>query len=243
MRALAKLTYVETKLLLREPVPLFLTAVLPIMLLVVTVDGNSPDPAVGGVGGADGRVPGYLALNLATLGLATLPGALAVYREQGVLRRLGASPLPALNVLAAQALVQMIVGTLSAALLIGVAVLGFDLRLPRSPLALALWFVVGGVALAAVGMLLAAVLPTSRAAGAAGLASYLPMIFICGAAVPRASLPDDVREVGEWLPLGFVVDALQAAWQGEEPGIGAVAATVVMIVVGGLLSVRLFKWE
>jgi ABC-2 type transport system permease protein len=94
MRTLLKLTGVEVKLFIREPVTLVFTLVLPIIFLFVMggVFGNTPNPKVyRGVGAMDYYMPSYFGLVMMAIGTVALPVHIAGYRERGVLRRFRAS--------------------------------------------------------------------------------------------------------------------------------------------------------
>ena len=65
----------------------------PLILLVVIVgvSGDEPDPDFRGAVPADFYIPSYLAVVIASLGLISLPVHLATYRERGITRRFRAS--------------------------------------------------------------------------------------------------------------------------------------------------------
>ena len=100
------------------------------------------------------------------LALAYLPGPLVSYREQGILRRLSTTPVPASWVLAAQFVVQACLMLIAVFLLIGVSVAGFGASAPRNPAGLVLALVLSIAALFAIGLSIAAVARTSGAARA-----------------------------------------------------------------------------
>src|SRR4051812_6389001 len=103
---LRKLTVVEAKLLLREPLPMFWGIVFPVLLFTVMgVFSDGPDPTLGGLSLVAVYEPIVIALVTATFAVQGLPIALAGYREQGILRRLDTTPVGAGRVLAAQLLV------------------------------------------------------------------------------------------------------------------------------------------
>lgn len=241
--ALAKTTWVELKLFLREPGAAFFTLVLPVLLLVFNgVSGNEPSARFGGAGAIDVLVPGYIALVIATLGLTNLPGLMATYRERGVLRRLQATPVHPTTILFAQLAVHVLVATIGLAVLVVLGMAVYDLRAPQAPGAAAVAYVVGVLGFAAFGFVLAAVLRTARSTAAVSFALYLPMIFVSGAVMPREILPDWARRVGDVLPLTWVVESLREPWISGTWPVGMLALLAAMIVIGTAASVRLFRW-
>src|SRR4030066_1480863 len=107
MKSLFKMTWMETKLFLREPVGAFITLVFPLMMLFLfgSMYGNTPTPMFGGRGTVDISVPSYTAMIIATSGLMSITITMAAYRENGVLRRLRTTPLSPLTILFAQVIV------------------------------------------------------------------------------------------------------------------------------------------
>ena len=89
---LAKLTWTEIKLGLREPTVAVFALAFPLILLYLLLNsfGTLPDPDFGGVSPADWYVPAYAVGSIAATGLIAIPVHLAAYRERGVLRRLRA---------------------------------------------------------------------------------------------------------------------------------------------------------
>jgi ABC-2 type transport system permease protein len=69
-------------------------------------------------------------LVLIFLGLLNLPAQMATYREQGVLRRMSTTPVPASALLGAQVAINIIFAVVSIALLLGVGTGAFNLVLP-----------------------------------------------------------------------------------------------------------------
>jgi hypothetical protein len=97
LQGLPKLTFVETKLFLREPAAVFFALAVPLLLLVIlgSIPGfRQPISDLGGLRVIDLYLPIIVAIALTTLGLSTLPTALATYRERGILRRLATTPGP-----------------------------------------------------------------------------------------------------------------------------------------------------
>src|SRR5512144_1111021 len=129
MHALARTTWIEVKLFLREPLTVIFTLALPLLFLFVLggVFGNTPDAGYyRGAGPLDFYVPAYIALVWTAVGLLALPVRLARYREDGVLRRLRASSAPPWTVFGAQILVAFALALVGAVLVIASAAVVYD---------------------------------------------------------------------------------------------------------------------
>src|SRR5215475_8470356 len=245
MHALTKLTIIELKLFLRDPAAAFFTLAFPLLLLILNGTGrdNKPIDDLGGHGVIDVIVPMLTVVVLAMLAFTCLPAVLAAYRERRILRRLAATPLPAGSVLAAQFLVNLLVGTAALIGLLVVGVLRYDLAPPKALAATLGVFLLGGLALFALGFLLAAVAPTARFASAAGYAIFFPLLFLSGTMQPREEMPESLRRIGDFLPVSPVVRSLRGAWVGETPSTLTFALFAAIIVVAGGVALRLFRWE
>jgi ABC-2 type transport system permease protein len=245
MRALTRLTIIEFRLFLRDPGATFFTLVFPMMLLILNGTGrnNQPVDELGGHGVIDVVVPMLTVVVLAILAFTSLPAFLAEYRERRILRRFAATPLPAGFVLASLFLVHLLVGIAALAGLFVLGVIGYDLNPPRAAGAAVGVFLLGGLALFALGFLLAAVAPTARFANAAGFAIFFPLLFLSGTMQPREVMPESLVRIGDLLPLSPVVRSLRAAWSGEVPSGLTFALFVAIIVIAGGMALRLFRWE
>lgn len=245
MKSLGKMIVVEFKLFLRQPLAAFFTLVFPLFLLFLfgSIYGNEPVAEFGNRGSVDVSVPGYMAMIIATGGLMHLSVLLATYREQGILRRYQASPLSVRSWLAAQLVVHTATAVAGSALLLGAGVLLYDLALPASPGLTILAFVLGSLSFAAIGFMLAGVLPTARTATAVGTALLFPMMFLSGASLPRQILPENVARFGDILPLTYVVNLIQDAWHGGEANLTALAVVIGVTVAAALVATRTFRWS
>src|SRR5690606_12474528 len=114
MNSFWKLTWVEFKLNLREPMAMFFTLSFPVMLLVLfgSMYGNEPQEFLGDFGQVDLSVPGYIGMIVGTIGMLGLPVTLASYRQQGILRRFQATPLRPIVVSCAQVAVHVLMTAL-----------------------------------------------------------------------------------------------------------------------------------
>jgi ABC-2 type transport system permease protein len=245
MKALSKMTWVELKLKLREPVGTFFTLVFPLLLLFLfgSIYGNEPTPFLNGRGNVDNSVPGYIAMIIGTTGMIGLPIALSVYREKGVLRRFRATPLKPVTVLGSQVLVNLAVALVGMVFLMIAGVFVYDLTLPAAPLSTLLAIIIGGLSFLSVGFVLASLLPTATSAQAVGMALFFPMLFLSGAGLPQQMLPQKLVDFSRFLPLTHVVNLLQDLWYGDGWNMTALLVLLGLMVVATAVSIRYFRWE
>jgi ABC-2 type transport system permease protein len=244
MTALTMLARTETKLFLRDPLNVLIGVLLPSVILAglgAIPALREPSPAFGGLRFIDYFAPPMLAISIAVLGLQTLPIGLATYREKGVLRRLSATPLRPAAVLVIQLLITGATAALSTVLMVGVAVLGFDMPFPRYPLGFVLTFVLGTAAVFALGLMIAAVAPRARLASGIGTLAFMVTLLFGGVYLPKFLLPELMLRIGEFVPPG--VEAFAASWTGEGPAPLQLGVLAVIALGATAVAARLFRWE
>jgi len=74
---------------------------------------------------------------------------------------------------------------------------------------------------------------------------YFPNIFLSGATIPKEIFPPAMRAVSQAFPMTHVVSLLQGLWIGEpwSKHLVEVAVLAGLLVVGGFISARAFRWE
>lgn len=244
MNELRALIRTEAKLLFRDPITWLAAIVLPSVVLLIfgTVFApHEPDPALGGQRWIDLFVPSLLVITLGTLGIQTLPIRLATYRERGVLRRLSTTPAHPARLLIAQLVTYAVTSIIAVTLLVTVGHVAFAIPLPRDLIGYVVAFVLGMTSLFAIGLLLAAVASTSRAATSIAIPLFFMTMFLGGVYLPRYLLPDVLIRIGDFTPPG--VQGLQDAWLGTAPQLPPLVGMAILTVAVGGLAVRLFRWE
>jgi len=86
--------------------------------------------------------------------------------------------------------------------------------LPQNPLLVILAFLISALSFTSLGLLLGAVLPTSRAAQGVGLVLFFVMLILGGAGPPPEAMTHLMRVVGDFTPMQHAVTLLQNAWLG-----------------------------
>jgi ABC-2 type transport system permease protein len=249
MRALFKLTWVEIKLFIREPITVIFTLALPLIFLVVMggVFGNEPSQGdiiiYRGVGAMDYYMPSYYGLVMMAIGTVALPVHLAGYRERGVLRRFRASSFSVWSVLGSQTMVSFIIAILGSILITILGIVTYHPHMPVYPWLLAAAFVIGVVCFTCFGFFLGAVLPSTRSAQGVGLILFFLMMILGGAGPPPEVLTGAMDVVGKIMPLRHVILMLQDPWLGFGWHTSASLITAGITVVSALLAARFFRWE
>ena len=246
MRSLQKLTWVELKLFLREPMAAFFTLVFPLMMLFLfgSIYGNKPSSFFGGYGAVDVSVPSYTAMIIGS-GLLSIGISIASYRETGVLKRLKATPIRPQTILGAHVIVIYMMTTLGMALLICAGRIVYGLRFGGNAFSILMAFTLSAVSIFAIGFVLASIAPTARVAQVTGMAIFYPMIFLSGATIPRETLPETIREYSQVLPLTHVVTLLRGLWAGGNWGDYSreVIILFVLAILAVFVSAKTFRWE
>jgi ABC-2 type transport system permease protein len=242
-----KMTVMETKLFLREPMAAFFTLAFPLMMLFLfgAIYGNEPVEMFGGRGTMDVSVPAYMAMIIGTVGLLSIAIRVTTYREQGILRRFRSTPLRPYVILLDTVLANFVMTLLGTGILIIAAKLMYNLQFDGNALLFLAAFILSSLSFFSLGFVIASVASTTRIAQVAGMVVFYPMLFLSGAAIPLEIMPETIKKVAGYLPLTYVVDILQGMWFGE-PLSGHLTEVLVLtgvLVAGLLISALTFRWE
>jgi ABC-2 type transport system permease protein len=246
MSTLSRLTWVEIKLFIREPITVVFTLALPLIFLLVMggVFGNTPNAEVyRGVGAMDYYMPSYFGLVMMAIGTVALPVHLTGYRERGILRRFRASSFSVWSVLGAQLIVTFVIAIVGSILVMILGMIAYSPHLPIRPGFLIIAFVIGTVCFACFGFFLGAVLPSTRSAQGIGLILFFVMMILGGAGPPPEVLTGAMGVIGDITPLRHVILMLQNPWLGYGWYTSASLVTVGVTLVAAGLSARFFRWE
>jgi ABC-2 type transport system permease protein len=233
----------ETRLLLRNGEQVGLALVIPLLLLIGGAEsGNVLD--LGSGRRIDILTPGVMALALMSTAFTSLAIATAFERDNGVLKRLGATPLPRSGLLLGKVLSLVTVIVLQLVLIGAVGLtLGWD---PRGgvPAALAalLLVVLGTAAFAGLGLLMAG---TLRAEATLAAANLVYVILLVGGAVviPLSSYPAAMRDVVTLLPSGALAEGLREVLTGHGLALSHVVVLVLWAGAAAFATTRTFRWE
>lgn len=247
MKSLLRLTAVELKLYLREPMAVFFTlAYAPMILLLFGfIYGNEPSPFFGNRGFVDIAIPSYIGLIIVSVGLMSVPIATAEDREKGVLRRFYSTPASPAVYLFSNIFVYYLMTLAGVILLFIAGKLLFNTRFDGNIFSVLAGFTICTLSFFSSGYLIASLSPTSRMAQVAGMIIAFPLMFLSGAAIPLEVLPEKVLNISKYLPLYHVVTFMRGLWAGNSWSEHWIEIIVIMglLIVGAAVSIKTFRWE
>ncbi len=237
--ALTAQARVEMLLTVRRPESLLVTLGIPLGILVFFAEFDSVSAVKDPV---DFLVPGILSLAVMSTAMVSLGIATGYERRYGVLKRLGSTPLSRSGLLTAKTMNVLAIEIVQAVLIVATGIaLGWKVTAGILPAIVLL--LIGTVAFAGIGMLMAGTLRAeANLAMANGL--YLVLLFLGGMAYPLARLPAGVRYVAELLPAAALSESVRGVLQSNPHlPLGSFAVLVGWAVAMPLLAVRSFRWE
>lgn len=238
-RAVAAQARVEMLLTARRGENVLVTLVIPIGVLVFFAKVDAVD--TGFAQPVDFLVPGVLALSVMAAAMVSLGIATGFERRQGVLKRLGATPLGRGGLLAAKTVTVLLLEAVQLALVAAVgAALGWEPTAGLLPAAGLM--ALGTVAFAGVGLLLAGTLRAeANLAVTNGL--FLVLVFLGGMAYPLDRLPAALEALARLTPAAALAETLRGALTPEPVPGGALVVLAGWAIAAPLAASRWFRWE
>src|SRR5450631_1658303 len=247
-RGLWKLTWLETKIFLREPLGAFGSIILPVLVFLVVGrlfgSGRMPN-ARATAGFLRVGLPVFVSVLIAISGVLSLVTIISIYREGGILKRLRATPLRPQTILTAHVLVKLALTALTIALMVLAGKRYYPLHTTFPVFGFTMALLISTWSILSIGFLIASIVPTARFAQPIGAAILYPMIGLCGLFVPVQAMPPALQVVARMLPLTYAVSLLEGIRKGEawSAHVGDVAALVVVFAICTALSAKVFRWE
>ena len=238
----------ELRLTSRRPENLFVTLMLPAVLLVFFGSVKTLPAAATATPGAppiDAVLPAILATAILAAGRVNLGISTGFERSYGVLKRLGGSPLTRGQLMVAKIGTIVVVEAVQAILLVGLSVGLFGWRPGPGwdPIVVLAAFILGTGSFSALGLLLAGAL-RAEATMALTNAIFLLALLIGGLLVPAHQLPGVLGALASLLPTAAMADSLRIGL-GTSTGdvVGPLLLLAAWTAGTTLLTARTFRWE
>ena len=194
----------------------------------------------------DFLLPGILAMSIMQLGLFATAQPLVALRVQGVLKRLGATPLPRTTLLAAYVALRLTIALLQTAIVVLIGHYAFKVAMVGNWWVFSGWVLLGTLAFIALGFFIAAVSKNEESVIAISNIINLPMILLSGVFFPVDHLPKFLDYPIRMVPLNYLSDALRQTMLDTPPMHDPIANFIGLsawVVIMTVLAVRFFSWD
>jgi ABC-2 type transport system permease protein len=193
----------------------------------------------------DFLLPGILGMTFMFIGVQ---GGLPIIqqRQAHIIKRLGSTPLRRSMLVIGDVVFRIIIVFLSAALIILIGRLVFDVQMVGSWLSLCGIVILGGLVFVSLGYLIAAFVKTQESAVPVVQIVTFPMMFLSGTFFDVTSMPSLIEPLVKILPLTYLNDALRQIMVEGTPVHSMstdIAAMFGWVIVCLGISVRFFHWD
>ena len=244
-------TRYQLLLFVRVPVGVFFTLALPLVILVIfnALFGDATVSTDQGEWPLRQFYTGALAVFAAVSATYTnLANMVPIRRDEGVLKRWRGTPLPTSVYVAGAVGSAVAIAAIGVVIMLGLGVVAYGLEVQADKLPAAiLTFVVGVGAFAALGMAVAALVPSASAASAVANATILPLAFVSNVFVVIQEPPRWLALIGDVFPLKPFVTSFQDAFNPlvEAPAFNWPELGFIALwgVAGAVVAVSRFRWE
>lgn len=230
----------------RNPQSAFFTFVFPIVIIAIfgaLFRGGKPNPFYGGLTALEYYVATIAALSVLSACYSQLAIVLSTRRQDGILKRVRATPLPTWIYFGGLLAHCVMVSVVDFALVIGIGKLyGVPLPAASQLPAIVVTLVLGAASFCALGVGVASLIRNAEAAPAVVQFVLFPLVFVSGTYIPihsdwlniaAGSLP--VKPFNEAL-LGSVSGNADFPWQN-------LGVLLLWGVAGAIVAIRRFRWD
>ncbi|HLY94579.1 MAG TPA: ABC transporter permease [Gaiellaceae bacterium] len=220
------------------------TFIFPLMLFLLL--GSVYSGHIYGVPASQALLAALLAYGCAMVAFAGIAISLVLRREQAILKRLRATPLPPVTYVTALLASTIVVFVLETIALFALGRVVFGTPFPSRIGSVAAVVVLGAVCFSALGIGLSGLIRSGEGSSAVVNLIVLPMSFLTGAFGPTHHYPRFLRAIGDVLPLKYLVDLSNAVYLHKhavwsKPG--AIGVLLAWGVAGVVVAAFKFRWE
>ncbi len=224
------------KMVFRDKQSLFWALIFPIIFLgvfrLVSFENYTPAP---GITFFEFVAPGIIGMGLMSFNVIGLAGSLSRYREEGVLRRIRATPLKPWKFSISVICAHLLIAFIQIFVLLGITyIFGVDL-VSYGVVRFIVVSMLGTFVFLNLGAIVAQYVSGRGAVESAANAITLPMMFLGGSFFPTSQLPGLVQWVVEILPLTHMLRALRSIALYQEP-IDQQISAIIILLIWGVLS-------
>src|SRR5579864_2401022 len=247
LRGLWKLTWIEIKIFLREPLGAIGTIGIPVLVFLVA------GRMIGRAALTSPAASSFIAVGLPALAsvliligaVLSLVTIISIYREGGILKRLRATPLRPQTILTAHVIVKLLLTAATLVLMVAAGKRYYPVGIHAPLVGFTMALLISTCSILSIGFLIASLVPTARFAQPIGAVIMYPMMAVSGLFAPVESLSLAAQAVAKVLPLTYAVSLLEGIWKGDAWWAHArdLTALALTFIVCTALSAKVFRWE
>jgi len=230
----------ENRAFWRNPPAAFFTFVFPLLFMVIF-------NVLFGADAAAFFTPAIIVFGVVTATYTNLAMTVTIARDEGVLKRIRGTPLPAWAFLAGRIGHAVGVALLLVVIVAAFGALVYGVDVPWDALpAMVVLLAVAAAAFSALGLGISGLIPNADAAPAVVNATILPVLFISNVFIPMSNAPAWLDSVSHLLPVRHFADAMMDLYaRGADAGLPLLEIAVIVSwgVIGVALALRFFSWE
>lgn len=230
----------ENRSFWRNPAAAFFTFVFPLLFMVIF-------NVLFGAEAAGFFTPAIIVFGVVTATYTNLAMTVTIARDEGILKRVRGTPLPAWIYLAGRIGHAVAVGLLLVVIVAAFGALVYGVEVPWGALpAMLVLLAVASAAFSALGLGVTGLIPNADAAPAIVNATILPVLFVSNVFVPLSNAPEWLDAVSHALPVRHFADAMMDLYaRGADAGLPLLEIGVIALwgAIGIGLALRFFTWE
>src|ERR1700689_5022544 len=218
LRGLFKLTWIELKIFMREPLGAIGTIFFPVLIFIVLGRIFGHGKAASAPANSDfiqSGLPVLASLFITISAVLSLVTIISIYREAGILKPLRATPLRPQTILTAHVLVKLLLTAATLALLVLAGKRYYPVGVHAPLFSFTIALLISTWSILSIGFVIASIVPTARFAQPIGAVIMYPMMAVSGLFAPVDSLPLAAQAVAKVLPLTYAVSLLEGIWKGD----------------------------
>ncbi|MGH3119115.1 MAG: ABC transporter permease [Gaiellales bacterium] len=240
----------ENKSFWRNPAAAFFTFVFPLLFLIIFTaifSGDVDLPNGTTINSATYYTAAILAFGVISATYTNIAISVTFIREEGVLKRVRGTPIPATSYLIGKVLHAIFVQVLLVIITLVFGKVFYDVAIPGETMpAFIATLIIGAACFCTLGLAVTAIIPNQDAAPPVVNASVLPLLFLSGVFIPTTTAPPWMTNTAEVFPIKHFLDGLfssylqltSTGWEGRD-----MLIVVAWAVVGLVLAARFFRWE
>ena len=241
-----KLTWVEIKIFLREPMGAFASLGIPVIVFLLlgrVFRATNANAAASPTDLAERPVI-FAAAFIAFTTVTSLTAIITISREGGILTRLRATPQRPVTILGAHVMVKLLLSVAALGLLF-LAGKRYYGALEVNLFSFAGALLLSTLSIVSIGFIVASVVRTARFARPLASALLFPMLAISGLFMPIDALPAPWGTVAIALPTTHAVSLLQGVWNGVpwSQHFVEIAALILNFALCSAIASKFFRWE